>query len=452
MQVSWINPQQLLVLTAQTNSASAKVTGGKEVKEISPAEAEAKRMESEQRWVADMRKRSEEGVTVSSSDKPDEVNLTAVRYLEKAAEMKVALAKLQNAEAEPDVRETILQVLEGEEPEPDSMAGYVAQRIAMGGAEGFTFALKFEAMDLETGSAHDAVSLQKERILGVRTGDGADAVSLRGNRIHDVRTDSDIAVTATISGNGRYNSWRETKSYANADSLSIAGRDVGFIYTGGGDDAIAIRSELLQAVDAGDGNDAVSLAGSYVRNIKGGAGDDQMMIRASLVSGVEGGQGDDRISVTADRAAFRPFPYQAGDPSVSAAPRTAVQRLADAARHGINVDGGTGDDQIHLKVASEIAVSGGAGDDAFFIDGGTVALKGPQEGHDTVDLANGAEVVLVDNQLHGYEVEMGENSMTVTFGNGSSVTFRNLDQAGAIGIGWQDITLLYPGRGLDLKV
>ena len=85
MQISWINPQQFKALTAQTGTASAEVLGGTSVRDVSSAEAEAKRMGSEQRWVADMRKRSQEGGTISPADQPGEVNLTAVRYLEKAA-------------------------------------------------------------------------------------------------------------------------------------------------------------------------------------------------------------------------------------------------------------------------------------------------------------------------------------------------------------------------------
>lgn len=452
MQISWLNPQQFQTLTAKTDTASATASGGAGIGEISPEEAEQMRAASERAWVKDMNQRSEEGVTLSSADKPEEVSLTAVRYLEKAAEMRLALSRLKNTEAEPDLMQDLQKVLEGEEPEPDSMAGYVAQRIALGGADGFTFTLKFHAADLETGSDHDAVSLHKERVLQVYTGDGADAVSLRGNRIHSVHTDRDNWVTSTIAGNGTYKSTGESKTYANADSLSITGSDVGFIETGGGNDAIAIRSDLLQAVDAGEGDDAVSLAGRYVRGIRGGAGNDEMVIRASLVSGVDGGQGDDRIAVMADRAAYRPFPYQAADPSVSSAPRSAAQRLADAARHSVNVDGGSGDDQIHLKVASEIAVSGGAGNDSFLVDGGTVALKGPMEGHDTVDLANGAEVVLAVNPSQSYAVEQDGNSLKVVFDNGASVTFRGLDQAGAIGIGGREITMLHPGPGLDLTV
>ena len=67
---------------------------------------------------------------------------------------------------------------------------------------------------------------------------------------------------------------------------------------------------------------------------------------------------------------------------------------------------------------------------------------------------HGAEAVVVLNPdlTDGYSVERGEDSLTLRFGAGLSITFQGLVGAGAIGVSRPDrgnVTLLHQPPGLD---
>lgn len=87
--------------------------------------------------------------------------------------------------------------------------------------------------------------------------------------------------------------------------------------------------------------------------------------------------------------------------------------------------------------------------------GGTFALHfAAGDGDDMVHLTAGAEAaVVLDPSLNdGYRIERGEDSLTLRFGAGLSITFQGLAGAGSIGIGRFDrvnVTLLHQPPGLD---
>ncbi|MGR3760120.1 hypothetical protein ACUXV3_08290 [Roseobacteraceae bacterium NS-SX3] len=417
---------------------------------------------SEEQWLQERRdavhnrisagiKRSREGLTISSGPAEGEISLTVKRYREKAEKMQLALARLSSGKEQPDVASQVL----GLQPHGDSFVDYVLQNLIRGGGSGVKYSVTYEVADADTGSGHDALSMKGQQIMGVNTGDGSDAVSLEGDRIYDVAADRDRAVRAMIRTDGKAFVAGDVNEYASSDSLSIRGRDVANISAGGGDDAIAIRSRLLEGVRAGDGNDAITVASSYAAQIHGGSGNDSIAVQASLVTGIRGGSGDDRIFVAADQGLFSPHQY---DGRTSQGPATVAGRMSLAAQKPVNVEGGTGNDTVHLRVSATLAASGGVGNDRFRIEGGTVALDylEPEQGHDIVELAEGAEVMLKADIRGGYSVEREGNSMTVRFANGSAVTLHNLTQAAAVGIGTghpeEAIDMLHLREPLDQRV
>ncbi len=223
-----------------------------------------------------------------------------------------------------------------------------------------------------------------------------------------------------------------------------------------GNDALSIAAYLIRDISTGDGDDALALRGRIVRDVDAGSGKDAIAIKAAVVTGVTGGDGDDAIAVDAavgmagisNAAAWFAVaaePVMATNGAVSASVGAATRAYADVA-------GGAGNDVISVRTASVLGVAGGAGDDTINAVGGAISLiYGAGDGKDTVNVAAGAQVVLqIADDVAGYTVEFGQDSMTVRMGEGS-VTFTGLG-AGTVGIKHGDggmALITQPGAGLN---
>ena len=279
--------------------------------------------------------------------------------------------------------------------------------------------------EVTTGAGDDAVAVSGADVH-VRTDDGADAVTVQANRV-DVSTDDD-------GGN-----FGPTRYFANPDAVAISARHVGSVSTGDGADAIAIAAGTVGGVQAGDGNDKVA-------------------VTAVIAAGISGDGGDDDITVTAETGMVRePEPRSdTGRAMVAAWADGSAQGRMLRSWYAGGVSGGDGNDRIAVTVADTMGISGGAGNDSITAAGGTFALHfAAGDGQDRVRLTGGAEaVVMLDRTMtDDWTVERGEDSLTLRFGAGHSITFEGLAGAGGIGVSRltrQDMTMLHTPPTLDL--
>ncbi|WP_145634734.1 RTX toxin [Neorhizobium alkalisoli] len=140
------------------------------------------------------------------------------------------------------------------------------------------------------------------------------------------------------------------------DKLTLTGRAVSNLTSGGGDDTVMIKSDTVSNIDSGEGNDTLQIKGELINDIQAGSGDDKIELAAKLVLDVSGGDGNDDIKVSGDTL--------------------------------INIDGGDGDDRMYLE-GNRIFASGGAGNDTVTIhqtgkDSVAEYTFGKGDGQDTV--------------------------------------------------------------------
>ena len=312
------------------------------------------------------------------------------------------------------------------------MAGHGAQGPAVVAVQtpsaSFAAVTGAEVTEVSTGAADDAVAVQGA-VVNVRTDEGADAVTVEGTWV-SVSTDDDA-------GN-----FGPTRYFSNADAVAISARHAVGIHTGGGDDAIAIVAGTFDQVHAGDGNDRIAIS-------------------AVIAGGVSGDAGDDDIAVVAETGMFHEPVAETdiGRATMAAwADGSATGRMARSF-YASAVGGGDGNDRIAVSVADTMGIRGGAGNDTITATGGTFALHfAAGDGQDFVHLAAGAEaVVMLDASLtDDWSVEHGDDTLTLRWGAGLSVTFQGLGQAGAIGVSRTDskegVTLIHSPAGLNRTV
>ena len=189
------------------------------------------------------------------------------------------------------------------------------------------------------------------------------------------------------------------------------------------------------------GRDAVAVQGPVVDSLATGDGADDILVNA-----VTGTAHNTEPETDVGRAMVAQW-----------ADGSANGRMLRAMYAGV-VDGGAGVDRIAASVTNAMAVLGGQGDFRIMAAGGTFTLPfAAGDGNDVVTLTSGAEavVVLEPNLTNDYRVERGEDSLTLRFGAGLSITFQGLAGAGAIGVSrfdGADVTLLHQPPGLDKAV
>lgn len=318
----------------------------------------------------------------------------------------------------------------------------VATTVANEGAAGDTLKIRAQSIsDVTTSARNDQVSLRAREVSGIYTGGGSDSVTIVGKVVSGIHTDAagpavappppaaepppvpvaveDAPPDQPAEGASGDPATPPVPVAAGNDALSIAARIITDITTGDGNDALALSARIVGGVDAGSGDDAIAIKARLVAEVTGGDGNDAIAVSA------EGGLAG--IAAAADWFAPAPAPVVAINGEVSAAVDAAAKAYAD-------VDGGAGNDVISVRTGSVLAVSGGTGDDVVNVRGGTIALLyGAQDGNDTINVAEGAQIVLqIAEDVEGYAVSFGENSMTVTMGEGS-VTFTGIG-AGTVGI------------------
>lgn len=268
---------------------------------------------------------------------------------------------------------------------------------------------------VDTAGGDYTLSISADRVSQIYTGNDADTLVIAARMVRDLYTDEDTRDATTRPG---------------ADSVTIAAALVESVYTGGGDDTLTIAAERVSIVD-------------------GGAGDDRITIEAGLVTGIYSGDGNDRIEVRA--TAGRQW-LGWGDeidpvPDLS----TPAARLAASATVGA-VYAGAGDDRVHITAAGPIGVAGEAGNDTITLEGGSVSFfYGPVDGHDTVTLGAGTELMIrLAGPIESYALTRGEDSLILTLGSGS-ITLHGVGAAGmiAVQLGSAPPEVLSPGATLD---
>lgn len=289
----------------------------------------------------------------------------------------------------------------------------------------------------------DSVSIQARTVDSVYTGGGRDAVTVTADRIGGIRTGSEADAVVVVA--------------RQVDSISLDGRESIFTAYRPGNDALAVAANFISQVHAGEGDDVLTLRGDVLQSVFGDEGQDVINVTAGLVEMISGGDGDDALVVDAEVGAtvLDNLMYmdmiadtKAGDPVV-AATRWAIMPA--------DVDGGAGNDAIALRVGTALQARGGYGNDSFAITGiGTAALIfGAGEGHDTVTLDRASTaIVCIQGSKGRYEVEQGEDSLTIRMANGSAVTFMGLSTSGTIAVtpvgSSSEPTILWGGRQTTL--
>lgn len=364
-----------------------------------------------------------------------------------------------------------------------------------GGTPGDTLVIEAQSIsDVTTSAGDDRVRLSGATISGIYTGAGSDVLSIVGGVVSGIHTDrAGPAVAAPVAppvvnpapvlpvaAQPAPETEPETAplppSVATplpapvADAVPVLPEPTSQIDTSGssnapvvtaapvvaGNDALSIAAYLIRDISTGAGDDALALRGRVVRDVDAGAGNDAIAIKAAVVTGVTGGEGDDAIAVDA-KVGVAGVSNAAAWFAVAAEPVVATNgevsaSVGAAARAYADVDGGAGNDVISVRTASVIGVAGGTGDDTINAVSGVVSLVyGAGDGKDTVNVAAGAQVVLqIADDVAGYTVEFGQDSMTVRMGEGS-VTFSGIG-AGTVGIKHGDggmALITQPGAGLN---
>ncbi|MEX5562977.1 calcium-binding protein [Pseudophaeobacter sp. 1A16562] len=287
-----------------------------------------------------------------------------------------------------------------------------------------------DALSIVSGKTVRNISSQNEasfaisakKVRGVGTEGGNDAISIEADWVESVGTDRDGRMHArqTKSGN-LVLGWR-SKTVSN-DAVAIKAKRVSGVSTKGGNDAIAIESDLVKNIHAGEGNDSVAIRGGVVIGIYGADGQDTISVDAGIGASAVTQEGKSALN------------WMSGFSGYTRA-ETAEERVrqATAAYLGrADIHGGAGDDFISVTVQETLSVNGGTGNDTISIGGGTVAMSvGRDAGHDTVQVARGAELMLeIDTQT--YTAKKDGNDLIITHAGGS-VTIKDYEQASAIAI------------------
>ncbi len=221
-------------------------------------------------------------------------------------------------------------------------------------------------------------------------------------------------------------------TYGGNDEVVIKSNTVSNVDTGSGNDAIAIAAEIADDVYGGSGHDAVAINAEIAANIYAGSGNDSVAVNAALVGNVDGGSGDDAISVNAVIGASQFLAAEAS--GIVYDTNKLGDRLLAATADYTDIDGGDGNDVISVNVQEVMTVSGGAGDDLIMIEGGTVGVQvGADSGHDTIRVAEGAELVLNTGEGGFSVIEEGDD--LIVMHAGGSVRIEDYQNAGTIAIG-----------------
>lgn len=374
--------------------------------------------------------RAEDGITVKEGMGVGDINLTAQRYRQQAADMRVAIAKLRDEDPDhADYATTVAMQILGQVSTGDTMADTILMSIVGGDATDDTFlSAKFAMPDAVGTAGADEVSVETDgMIFGVKTGDGADVVSLSGAQVFDVSTDATPTIAVTVADTEGSTTWMSTQTFANNDRLTIQAETAGSISTGGGDDSLRIDADNLYSVSAGDGNDRLRISADYAKGINAGAGNDIISLHATIAERISGGDGADAIDVTAARG---------------------------------SVDGGEGDDLIRISATEAVTVSGGRGNDMIEVrnGGGTVTLsRNDGDGDDIAMLAPGANLTIASAAPTSITRE--GDKLLLRYADGGSLTLSGIDQAGEISLvnarGGDPVPLQIPpadANGVDLRV
>lgn len=289
----------------------------------------------------------------------------------------------------------------------------------------------------------DQVGIQAETVDSVYTGGGRDTVAITADRVDSVYTgnEGDAVVIVARQASSLYldsEGSADTPYRPGNDALAVSANFIDNVYGGAGDDALALRGDVVQSVFGDEGQDAITITAGLVEQISGGDGDDALVVDAEVGGSVLNNL--TYMDMIGDA--------KAGDPAV-AATRWATMPA--------DVDGGAGNDAISLRVGTALQARGGYGDDSFAIAGGGTAalIYGEGEGHDTVTLdRSSTAVVCIQGGKGRYEVEQGEDSLTIRMANGSAVTFLGLSTSGTIAVtsvgSTKEPTLLWEGRQTTL--
>ena len=276
-----------------------------------------------------------------------------------------------------------------------------------------------DGLTVQATRGDDRLAIVAETVAQIDTGGGNDALTVQADHVDAITTDRPDS-------RGDRDIDRETQGN---DALAIAARVVGSIDMGGGNDVLAAQTQMIFA-DLGAGNDVAAITTDIAMGVAGGAGDDVITLSARL-----GGTAARQLTETADGT-----PIDAARAAATLYADTAT-RFAAAAANVADVDGGAGDDVIAISDALMIGVAGGAGDDLIRVEGRTVALHyGLGDGDDVVAIGAGTDVLLQlaarpDGGADPKEFTLTRDGdrMTLRFAAGS-ITFTGVQGAGTIAV------------------
>ena len=97
---------------------------------------------------------------------------------------------------------------------------------------------------------------------------------------------------------------------AGDDAVAVDATYAGVIDVGAGNDVLSGKTFDVGAIRAGDGHDSIAMETYEIGSVDAGAGDDVMVVLAGTASGISAGRGDDTIAVQAREASLA---FAAGD-------------------------------------------------------------------------------------------------------------------------------------------
>ena len=253
-------------------------------------------------------------------------------------------------------------------------------------------------------------------------------------------------------------------SYSNAVFNSEISGDAG-------DDDISLFADS-STVSGGDGDDTITFNGAG-NTVTGGDGDDRITGNSALGEAViDGGDGDDMID--AENVTLGEIGGGDGDDTILLSSHASVGQA-------VGVDGGPGDDIIHLDVRTptdpwhfRFPLTGGEGADIFELEIGEGAPDAElnvdptdYEDADTLrieaqtiaDFTPGTDQLVIDPRTDNDDYSLltislsdngSDSEITLSYGNGALTRNVIIRLPGATGVSWDDVEIVGDARALTV--
>lgn len=254
----------------------------------------------------------------------------------------------------------------------------------------------------------NAPNLSSGTMVAVRTGQGNDILSiLNGGTVDSVYTqggNDSLAIQSDVVDS--------IYTGAGSDAVTISADMVDSVYTGAtsgrsgnstepDDDAVAIQARSIDSVYTGAGRDAVALQADLVDSIYTGDGSDSLSISAGAVRGIHTGNGNDSVTIDAVLGSSQGYGWTRFGMGPAAPVATAPSPVPDspspaAPAQGLSPEEAAAMHRLHAAQTNYADVHLGAGNDSLSIRVDEVISVNASSGDDVIAIGGGTVVLHFD--------------------------------------------------------